>query len=60
MKEDEEKEINEIEEMIKENDEEKDQKKLEELSWEFTLQASVKSISDIIPAFLETNPNLGY
>ena len=60
VKEDEEKEINEIEEMIKENDEEKDQKKLEELSWESTLQASVKSISDIIPAFLETNPNLGY
>ena len=60
VKEDEEKENNEIEEMIKENDEEKDQKQLEEESWESTLQASVKAISEIIPAFLETNPNLGY
>lgn len=60
VKEDEEKENNEIEEMIKENDEEKDKKKLEELSWEDTLQVSVKSIAEIIPAFLETNPNLGY
>jgi hypothetical protein len=46
--------------MIMENDEEKDQKKLEELSWEDTLQASVKSIAEIIPAFLENNPNLGH
>ena len=60
VNEDEEKENNEIEEMIKENDEEKDQKKIEELSWESTLQVSVKAISEIIPAFLETNPNLGY
>ena len=60
VKEDEEKQNIEIEEMIKENDEEKDQKKLEELSWESTLQVSVRAISEIIPAFLETNPNLGY
>ena len=60
VKEDEEKENNEIEEMIKENDEEKEKKKLEELSWEDTLQVSVKSISEIIPAFLENNPNLGH
>ena len=60
VKEDEEKENNEIEEMIMENDEEKDQKKLEELSWEDTLQVSVKSIAEIIPAFLENNPNLGH
>ena len=37
--------------MIKENDEEKDQKKLEDLSWESTLQVSVTAISEIIPAF---------
>ena len=43
-----------------ENDEEKDQKRQEELSWEDTLQASVKSIAEIIPAFLENNPNLGH
>ena len=60
VKEDEEKENMEIEEMLKETDEEKDQKKLEELSWESTLQVSVRAISEIIPAFLETNPNLGY
>ena len=60
VKEDEEKQNLEIEEMIKENDEEKDQKKMEELSWESTLQVSVRAISEIIPSFLETNPNLGY
>ena len=60
VKEDEEKENNEIEEMIMENDEEKDQKKLEELSWEDTLLVAVKSIAEIIPAFLENNPNLGH
>ena len=60
VKEDEEKQNEEIEEMIKENDEEKEQKKQEELSWESTLQVAVKSISDIIPSFLETNPNLGH
>ena len=60
VKRDEEKESEEIEEKIRENDTEKDQKKIEEKSWEETLQVSVRSISEIIPAFLETNPNLGY
>ena len=60
VKRDEEKENEEIEEKIRENDTEKDQKKIEEKSWEETLQIIVKSISEIIPAFLETNPNLGY
>ena len=60
VKRDEEKENEEIEEKIRENDTEKDQKKIEEISWEETLQVSVRSISEIIPAFLETNPNLGY
>ena len=57
---DEEKENEEIEEKLREDDTEKDQKKIEEKSWEETLQVVVKSISEIIPAFLETNPNLGY
>ena len=60
IKHDEEKENEEIEEKIKENDTEKDKKRLEEMSWEDTLQSCIKSISEIIPAFLETNPNLGY
>ena len=60
VKHDEEKENEEIEEKIRENDTEKDQKKIEEESWEETLLVSVRSISEIIPAFLETNPNLGY
>ena len=60
VKQDEEKENEEIEEKIRENDTEKDKKKLEEKSWEETLKIAVKSISEIIPAFLETNPNLGY
>ena len=60
VKQDEEKENEDIEEKLRENDTEKDQKKIEEKSWEETLQVSVKSISEIIPAFLETNPNLGY
>ena len=60
VKRDEEKENEEIEEKLREDDTEKDQKKLEEKNWEETLQVIVKSISEIIPAFLETNPNLGY
>ena len=60
VKHDEEKENEEIEEKLREDDTEKDQKKIEEKSWEETLQVVVKSISEIIPAFLETNPNLGY
>ena len=60
VKHDEEKENEEIEEKLREDDNEKDQKKIEEKSWEETLQVVVKSISEIIPAFLETNPNLGY
>ena len=60
VKQDEEKENEEIEKKIREDDTEKDKKKLEEKSWEETLQVVVKSISEIIPSFLETNPNLGY
>ena len=60
VKQDEEKENEEIEEKLREDDAEKDQKKMEEKSWEETLQVVVRSISEIIPAFLETNPNLGY
>ena len=60
VKHDEEKENEEIEEKLREDDTEKDQKKLEEKNWEETLQVMIKSISEIIPAFLETNPNLGY
>ena len=60
VKEDEEKQNEEIEEMIKENDEEKEKKRQEELSWESTLLFAANSIAEIVPAFLETNPNLGY